>query len=111
MRLSRAETGRNHPAPGVDIVTTGNHGPDDYFNGGGTSEATAMVSGAAALLRAKYPELSAAEIVHRLTATADDAGPKGRDDAYGYGRLDIVKALSADVPPLASTAAPLSLVR
>jgi type VII secretion-associated serine protease mycosin len=89
-------------APGVDIVTIGNQGADDYYEGQGTSEATAVVSGAAALLRAKYPDLSAAEIVHRLTATATDAGAKGRDDSYGYGRLDIVKALTADVAPLKS---------
>jgi type VII secretion-associated serine protease mycosin len=87
-------------APGVNIVTTGNRGGDDYYEGQGTSEATAVVSGAVALLRAKYPDLSAAEIVHRLTATATDAGPKGRDDSYGYGRLNIVQALTADVAPL-----------
>jgi type VII secretion-associated serine protease mycosin len=86
-------------APGVDIVTTANQ-PSRYFKSRGTSEATAIVSGAAALLRAKYPELSAADIVHRLTATATDAGAKGRDDSYGYGRLDVVKALTADVAPL-----------
>lgn len=93
-------------APGVDIVTTSNRSADDYFDGGGTSPATAIVSGAAALLRAKYPSLSAAEIVHRLTATAIDAGPKGRDDSYGFGRLDIVKALTASVPPLSSSVEP-----
>ena len=93
-------------APGVDIVTTGDQSADDYYDGQGTSEATAVVSGAAALLRARYPQLSAPEIVHRLTATAVDAGPKGRDDSYGYGRLDIVKALTADVPTLGSSAAP-----
>ena len=88
-------------APGVDIMTTANHA--GYYTGQGTSAATAVVSGAAALLRAKYPDLSAAEIVHRLTATAVDAGPPGRDDAYGYGRLDIVRALTADVAPLPSS--------
>jgi len=37
-------------------------------------------------------------VVNRLVATADDAGPPGRDEEYGFGRLDIVKALTADVP-------------
>jgi type VII secretion-associated serine protease mycosin len=92
-------------APGVDVITTSNRSNDDYFDGDGTSQATAMVSGAAALLRAKFPQLSAGQIVHRLTATAVDAGPKGRDDSYGYGRLDIVKALTADVAPLPSSSA------
>jgi type VII secretion-associated serine protease mycosin len=96
-------------APGVDIVTTAND-KSGYFKSRGTSEATAIVSGAAALVRAKFPDLSAAEVVHRLTATADDAGVKGRDDSYGYGRLDLVKALTADVAPLPSSAAPSGLV-
>jgi len=92
-------------APGDQIVTT-SHGPTDYDIGNGTSEAAAVVSGAAALIRAKYPEMSAAEVVHRLTATADDAGSAGRDDTYGYGRLNIVKALTADVTPLPAASAP-----
>ncbi|MGF7238963.1 MAG: hypothetical protein ACQSGP_29025, partial [Frankia sp.] len=47
-----------------------------------------------------YPNLSAAEVVHRLTATADDKWPAGRDPDYGYGIVNPVKALTADVPPL-----------
>ncbi|AGL15219.1 type VII secretion-associated serine protease mycosin [Actinoplanes sp. N902-109] len=88
-------------APGVDIVTTGISG-STYYRGSGTSEACAIVSGAAALVRARFPDLSAAEVVHRLTATATDAGPRGRDDSYGYGRLDLVQALTAEVPAVAT---------
>ena len=102
-------------APGVDIATTG-IGDSGYSLASGTSEATAIVSGVAALVRAKYPDLPAAEVVHRITATATDAGPKGRDDAYGYGRIDVLAALTADVPPApvvgsapsSAAAAPLS---
>ncbi|MEU4241998.1 type VII secretion-associated serine protease mycosin [Actinoplanes sp. NPDC026619] len=90
-------------APGEQIVSTGKDG--DYQVSDGTSDATAIVSGAAALLRAKYPEMSAAEVVHRLTATADDAGADGRDDTYGYGLLNVVKALTADVAPLPAAGA------
>jgi type VII secretion-associated serine protease mycosin len=92
-------------APGDQMATTG-IGPTGYDIGSGTSEATAVVSGAAALLRARFPEMTAAEVVHRLTATADDAGTPGRDDTYGYGRLNIVRALTADVAPLSATPAP-----
>jgi type VII secretion-associated serine protease mycosin len=91
-------------APGEQVVGTG-IGPTGYDLTSGTSEAAAVVSGAAALVRARYPELSAAEVVHRLTATADDAGPAGRDDAYGYGRLNLLKALTADVAPLPAASA------
>ncbi|MDT5036504.1 MAG: hypothetical protein QOE03_1689 [Micromonosporaceae bacterium] len=77
-----------------------------YSQGVGTSAATAIIAGVAALVRAKYPELSAVEVVHRLTATATDKGPPGRDDEYGYGIVNPVAALTADVPPLTPSASP-----
>ncbi|WP_088979537.1 type VII secretion-associated serine protease mycosin [Micromonospora coxensis] len=85
-------------APAVDIYST-SYGAK-YSKGTGTSSATAIVAGAAALIRSKYPHLPAAEVAHRLTATAVDKGPPGRDDEYGYGVIDLVAALTADVPPL-----------
>ncbi|WP_117209915.1 S8 family serine peptidase [Allorhizocola rhizosphaerae] len=65
--------------------------------GTGTSYSAALVAGAAALLRAKFPDLPARDIVNRLTATAADKGPPGRDAQHGFGALDIVAALTADV--------------
>jgi type VII secretion-associated serine protease mycosin len=85
-------------APGVDIVGVAPGGK--YSKGTGTSDSTAIVSGAVALIRSKYPNLSAQEVVHRLTATAIDKGAPGRDPEYGYGELDLVAALTADIPPL-----------
>ncbi|MTK01367.1 type VII secretion-associated serine protease mycosin [Micromonospora sp. CP22] len=84
-------------APAVELVSTSFDG--GYRVGTGTSGAAAIVAGAAALVRAKYPYLPADEVVHRLTATAIDKGPPGRDDQYGYGVIDLVAALTADVPP------------
>lgn len=71
--------------------------------GTGTSNSAAIVAGAAALLRAKFPELSSRDIVHRLTATATDKGASGRDNQYGFGALNLVAALTATVSPLASS--------
>jgi subtilisin family serine protease len=85
-------------APGVDIYSTSINGK--YSKATGTSASTAIVAGAVALVRSKYPGLSAREVVHRLTATATDKGPPGRDEQYGYGVLNLVAALTADVPPL-----------
>jgi hypothetical protein len=66
-----------------------------------------LVSGVVALVRAKYPNLSAAEVIHRIEATADDRGAPGKDDQYGYGIVNPVRALTEDVPPLsASPSAP-----
>ena len=84
-------------APGDDIASTSNTGA--YEVSDGTSNSAAIVAGAAALVRSKYPDLSATEVVHRLTATATDKGAPGRDSDYGYGELNLVAALTADVPP------------
>jgi subtilisin family serine protease len=91
-------------APGVDILSPLPGGK--YGQGTGTSDAAAIVAGAVALVRAKYPNLSAAEVIHRLTATATDKGPPGRDNEYGYGVINIVAALTADVPPLSASPRP-----
>lgn len=83
-------------APAVDIVSTGAFGR--YVTGDGTSNSTAIVAGVVALVRAKYPQLPAAEVVRRLTATATDRGKPGRDDEYGYGIVNPVAALTATLP-------------
>jgi type VII secretion-associated serine protease mycosin len=85
-------------APGEKIATA--ELDAKYVSVSGTSPAAALVSGAVALVRAKFPKMPAAEVIHRLTATADDIGNPGRDPECGFGRLNIVKALTADVPPL-----------
>jgi type VII secretion-associated serine protease mycosin len=96
--FSVANEGVDIAAPGVDIVST-SITKSRYSLSEGTSDASAVVSGAAALVRAKFPDLSAAEVIHRLTATATDAGAEGQDQSYGFGRLNLVKALTADVGP------------
>lgn len=88
-------------APGVDIHSTSTNGR--YQRGTGTSDSAAVVSGAAAIIRSRFPELSAEEVVHRLTATAIDKGAPGWDEQYGYGVLNLMGALTADVPPLSGS--------
>ncbi|GIE99104.1 S8 family serine peptidase [Paractinoplanes rishiriensis] len=83
-------------APGVDITSA--QPKDRYVTVSGTSESTAIVSGAVALVRAKFPDLSGPEVIERITSTADDIGPPGRDNECGFGLLNIVKALTADAP-------------
>ncbi|GAA1517854.1 type VII secretion-associated serine protease mycosin [Dactylosporangium maewongense] len=83
-------------APAVEIVSIGAFGK--YVVGEGTSDSTAIVAGVVALVRAKFPELSAAEVVRRLTATAVDRGKPGRDEEFGFGIVDPVAALTAEVP-------------
>jgi subtilisin family serine protease len=68
-----------------------------YAEWSGTSGAAPLVSGVAALIRSKYPELSAAEVVNRIIGTARDAGKPGFDTIYGYGILDVGAAVGADL--------------
>ncbi|AGZ45999.1 peptidase S8/S53 subtilisin kexin sedolisin [Actinoplanes friuliensis DSM 7358] len=83
-------------APGVEIPGPAPGGK--YQRGNGTSGAAAIVAGSAALIRAEHPELSATEVMDRLTSTAIDRGDKGRDDYYGVGQLDLLAALTAEQP-------------
>ncbi|WP_230572687.1 S8 family serine peptidase [Saccharothrix luteola] len=78
----------------VSVVDTG------YAEVDGTSAATALVSGAAALVRARYPDLDAGNVVNRLIATATDLLAPGRDNVTGFGQVNPVAALTADVPPV-----------
>ncbi|WP_130513197.1 type VII secretion-associated serine protease mycosin [Krasilnikovia cinnamomea] len=83
-------------APGTDIMSTSTN--NRYATGTGTSDSAAIVSGAVALIRSKYPALSAREVVARLESTAADKGAPGVDPEYGHGVIDIVAALSTDAP-------------
>lgn len=87
-------------APGDSIYNIGpEHG---YGWGDGTSDATAIVSGIAALIRSRYPDLDAANVINRIIRTARDAGAPGRDPQYGFGRIDPVAALTAKVPKVSA---------
>ncbi|WP_250003046.1 S8 family serine peptidase [Actinoplanes sp. M2I2] len=97
--------------PQVDLVTYGVGIPvarpgNRYDVTNGTSVSTALVSGAVALVRARYPDMKAPEVVDRLLSTAVDRGPKGRDDRYGAGQLDVIAALTA--PRAAPSTSPAS---
>jgi type VII secretion-associated serine protease mycosin len=79
-------------APGVDVVSTSMAGK--YRIGTGTSDSTAMVAGAAAVVWSRYPQLTNVQVVDQLTRTATDKGAPGHDEEYGFGVVDIVKALT-----------------
>lgn len=95
-----ASSGRNGhvdvAAPGVGISAVIPGG--SVIQADGTSNATALVSGVVALLRAAFPDASAYELVARLLATVEDVGPPGPDLATGYGMVRPYQALTASVP-------------
>src|SRR6478752_4845162 len=69
-----------------------------YAEWAGTSGATPIVAGVAALIRSKWPEMSASQVINRIVSTAKDAGLPGKDPLYGFGVLNAEAALKADVP-------------
>ncbi|MFE6614136.1 type VII secretion-associated serine protease mycosin [Amycolatopsis sp. NPDC057786] len=76
----------------------------------GTSFAAPYVAGVAALVRAKFPELTAREVMTRIKATAQHpAAPGGRDNFVGFGVIDPIAALTAIVPSEADKAKPVQL--
>lgn len=68
----------------------------------GTSNSTAIVAGVVALVRARHAELNAPSVIELLTRTADDKGPRGWDQQFGYGIVDPVAALAALPVPVAT---------
>jgi subtilisin family serine protease len=89
-------------APGVDIISV-TYEPsrskgfiDRQLRG--MSLATAMVSGIIALVRARYLQMPAREVLRRITATAKDVGPMGRDIKSGLGAVRPHEALTAKLP-------------
>ncbi|MFF4057926.1 type VII secretion-associated serine protease mycosin [Streptomyces sp. NPDC001668] len=80
-------------APGDDVVIAD---PDHkYYEGWGTSAASAFVSGAVALVKAAHPDLTPAQIKRLLEDTARNAPAGGRDDSRGFGFIDPAAALKA----------------
>lgn len=86
------------PAQGIPVAVPTGVERAGYALADGTSGATALVSGTVALIRSKYPRLSASNVINRLIRTSEDLGPDGRDDRFGFGAVNAHRAVTADVP-------------
>jgi membrane-anchored mycosin MYCP len=105
-------------APGTGIISTnpvpGAGGQINQFvtSAGvspiqGTSFAAPYVAGVVALVRARFPELDAQQVIDRITRTAvHPAAPGGFDDYVGHGTIDPRAALTAVLPGETAPAPP-----
>ncbi|MEZ0076736.1 S8 family serine peptidase [Planotetraspora sp. GP83] len=77
-------------APGVDILGAGPG--DEYWVGRGTSQATALVSGVAALIKSRHPGMSPALVAQALTSSPAQKSPY--NTGTGFGVVNAYRALS-----------------
>ncbi|MGO4184882.1 S8 family peptidase [Paenibacillus sp. TAF43_2] len=80
-------------APGDSIAST--YPGSQYAALSGTSMASPHVAALAGLIRSINPELSNVEVMEIMRKSAIDLGAKGKDDFFGYGEIDVDKALQA----------------
>jgi subtilisin family serine protease len=78
-------------APGVNIAST--YPDNQYAALSGTSMASPHVTALAALIRSINPALKNTEVMDIIRRTAMDLGPHGKDKYFGYGQIDVVRAL------------------
>ena len=91
-------------APGSNIFTTTMGGGYGYWYG--TSFASPIAAGVAALALSVNPSLTAQAMVTLLEQNTDDLGTAGFDPYYGWGRVNAYKAATAALPPAAVTVTP-----
>ncbi len=96
--------------PYVAVAAPADHmvfaGRDGRFTttGAGTSFAAALTAGAAALIRSRYPHMPWYRVDQRLIATATPAGHPVPDDGYGYGIVNLARAVNASAYPVRASA-------
>jgi subtilisin family serine protease len=90
-------------APGEQITFAGLDGRHST-TATGTSFSSALVAGAAALIRSRYPHMPWYQVDQRLIGTAAATGPRVPSDAYGYGVVNLPEAVNAAAYPLGRSA-------
>ena len=100
------------PGEGVISLSSSGSGLVNSFGGPnhssplvGTSYASPVVSGLAALIRSRFPQLTARQVMQRIEATAHHP-PRGWDPRVGAGVVDFLAAVSTDPPASPSPPAP-----
>ncbi|GAA4267703.1 S8 family peptidase [Frondihabitans peucedani] len=73
-----------------------------YLLWSGTSGATPIVAGIAALVIAAHPGISADDVIQRIVSTATPKGTPSPGPIYGHGLVDAQKAVTADVAHVTS---------
>lgn len=97
LRVVNGHVDANHPEGLID---------SRYFRGSGTSQSTAIVSGAAALILQKFPAATPDQVKALLTSTAQPIN--GSSKGYGGGELRLASTYRGCVPWVSVNMSPLS---
>jgi len=84
--------------PTKDVYLTKQGVPKNYAILSGTWVSAAYVSGSIALIKSRYPTLDMVALRTHLELTTDDLGTRGYDESFGYGRINLAKAMKT-IPP------------
>ena len=80
-------------ALGVNVTGAGNASNSALVSGSGTSMATPVVAGVAALIKSRWPNLRASQVGQIIFATTTDLGAPGVDAIYGRGLVNAQRAM------------------
>ncbi|HLO42460.1 MAG TPA: S8 family serine peptidase [Phycisphaerales bacterium] len=89
-------------SPGVNILSTVVGG--GYQAWSGTSMATPVCNGALTMIWSANPSLTAAQVENILFYACDDLGSAGEDETYGWGRINVGRAVQWAVGPAPAVA-------
>lgn len=92
-------------APGVSIMSLSNKSADGYVTSSGTSMATPLVSGSAALLYSKYNNLTPSQVKAMFMNSCNDL--KDKQENQGAGIIDLRKLFKAEESQPPKTTPPL----
>ncbi len=93
---------------GLVNAVAGQDGSTQLSRLSGTSYAAPVVSGLAALIRARFPALTARQVMQRIESTAHHP-PAGWDPLVGNGTIDALAAVSTDPTPQTAGTTPVEL--
>ncbi|TDD65296.1 hypothetical protein E1293_40465 [Actinomadura darangshiensis] len=79
------------PGAGLPVASPGG----EYFVSDGTSDSSAVVSGVAALIRAKHPKMAPALVAQALIQSTRHGPSGGYDPNVGFGEVHAARALSS----------------
>ncbi|HEX5017555.1 MAG TPA: S8 family serine peptidase [Actinomycetes bacterium] len=89
-------------APGENVLsadsTVAENSDTPHLIASGTSMASPLVAGVAALLIEQHPAWTPEQVQDQITSTTKDLGVDGRDPQYGWGLVDAAAAVGAAAP-------------